>query len=391
MSRPDLSVSHSETLQGRRLRFDRMELAGSFGDIGTLIPFLVAYIVMAGVPAMGILFAFGVALIAIGLYYRTPFPVQPMKAAGAVVATQAGQLAITAQVVYCATLLTGLVWLLLAVTGLAKRIAALVTRPVVVGIVLGLGIGFMLQGARMIAEGWVVGGIALFGALLLLENRYVPVMFLLLVFGAALALIQDPAMLGELRKLRPGFEWPQFALRDTTWRDWSAALLFLVLPQLPLTLGNAIIAVTEENNRLFPDRPVTEQRVSATTGLMNLFGGLVGGVPMCHGAGGLAGHVRFGARTGGAPVMFGIILLVLALFFSGSVDVLLRLFPTPVLGAILFLTGVQLALGSCDFSRDKGERFVTVAVTALALWNVGIAFLFGLLASACVRRGWIRL
>ncbi|MFO7190057.1 MAG: putative sulfate/molybdate transporter, partial [Pseudomonadota bacterium] len=123
----------------------------------------------------------------------------------------------------------------------------------------------------------------------------------------------------------------------------------------------------------------------------NLFGGLVGGVPMCHGAGGLAGHVRFGARTGGAPVMFGIILLVLALFFSGSVDVLLRLFPTPVLGAILFLTGVQLALGSCDFSRDKGERFVTVAVTALALWNVGIAFLFGLLASACVRRGWIRL
>ncbi|MFO7190455.1 MAG: putative sulfate/molybdate transporter, partial [Pseudomonadota bacterium] len=188
-------MSHSETLQGRRLRFDRMELAGSFGDIGTLIPFLVAYIVMAGVPAMGILFAFGVALIAIGLYYRTPFPVQPMKAAGAVVATQAGQLAITAQVVYCATLLTGLVWLLLAVTGLAKRIAALVTRPVVVGIVLGLGIGFMLQGARMIAEGWVVGGIALFGALLLLENRYVPVMFLLLVFGAALALIQDPAML----------------------------------------------------------------------------------------------------------------------------------------------------------------------------------------------------
>jgi len=383
-------MPRSESFHGRRLRFSRTEFAGAFGDIGTLIPFLAAYIVVAGVPAMGILLSFGVALIAVGLYYRTPFPVQPMKAAGAVVATQAGQLAITAQVVYCASMLTGFVWLLLAVTGLAKRITALVSRPVVLGIVLGLGIGFMLEGARMITDGWLVGAIALFGALLLLENRYVPVMFLLLLFGAAVALFQDPAMLEELRELRPGFVWPEFALRDTTWSDWSVALLFLVLPQLPLTLGNAVIAITEENNRLFPDRPVTEQRVSRSTGLMNIFGGLFGGVPMCHGAGGLAGHIRFGARTGGAPVMFGVLLLVLALFFSASIDVLLRLFPVPVLGAILFLTGAQLALGSCDFSRDKGERFVTVTTTALAIWNVGVAFLFGLIAAAFLKRGWLK-
>lgn len=121
-----------------------------------------------------------------------------------------------------------------------------------------------------------------------------------------------------------------------------------MLPQLPLTLGNAVIAITEENNRLFPDRPVTEQRVSKSTGLMNMFSGIFGGVPMCHGAGGMAGHVRFGARTGGAPVILGVMLLALALFFSGSIDVLLRLFPVPMLGAILFLTGAQLALGSCD-------------------------------------------
>ena len=86
MSRPDLPVDDAPKLEARQLRFDRMEWAGSLGDIGTLIPFLVAYIVVAGVPAMGILFCFGVAMIACGLYYRTPFPVQPMKAAGAVVA-----------------------------------------------------------------------------------------------------------------------------------------------------------------------------------------------------------------------------------------------------------------------------------------------------------------
>ena len=122
-----------------------------------------AYTVVAKVPAFGILLSFGVALIACGLYYRTPFPVQPMKATGAVMATQASELMLTAQTVYCASMLTGVVWLLLAATGLAKRIAALVSRPVVLGIVLGLGIGFMLEGVRMIAEGWIIGVIALVG------------------------------------------------------------------------------------------------------------------------------------------------------------------------------------------------------------------------------------
>jgi xanthine/uracil permease len=111
---------------------------------------------------------------------------------------------------------------------------------------------------------------------------------------------------------------------------------------------------------------------------------------MCHGAGGMAGHVRFGAQTGGAVVILGVLLLATALFFSGSVGTLLRLFPPAILGVILFLTGAQLALGSCDFSRDKGERFVTLMTGALAVWNVGIAFVVGMAAYALNKRGWLR-
>lgn len=99
MSRPVVSSGQTQDSKGRRLRFDRMEWAGSLGDVGTLIPFLIAYTVVAKVPALGILLSFGVALIASGLYYRTPFPVQPMKATGAVVATQASELMLTAQTV----------------------------------------------------------------------------------------------------------------------------------------------------------------------------------------------------------------------------------------------------------------------------------------------------
>ena len=58
---------------------------------------------------------------------------------------------------------------------------------------------------------------------------------------------------------------------------------------------------------------------------------------------------------------------------------------------ILFLTGAQLALGSCDISKDKGERFVTVITAALAVWNVGIAFVVGMTAYALNKRGWLRI
>ena len=166
--------------------------------------------------------------------------------------------------------------------------------------------------------------------------------------------------------------------------------VFLALPQVPLTLGNAVIAITEENNRLFPNRPVSEGKIATSTGLMNLLSASVGGVPMCHGAGGMAGHVQFGARTGGAVVILGAVLLVTAIFFSGSVGTLLRLFPPSILGVILFLTGAQLALGSCDLSKDKGERFVTVITGALAVWNVGIAFVVGMTAYALNKKGWLR-
>jgi MFS superfamily sulfate permease-like transporter len=375
-----------------RNRFDRMELGGAFGDFGTLIPFVLAYISILGMDPFGVLFAFAISMLAVGFLYRTPFPVQPMKAIGAVAATQAAQTAtITAGAVYGASLVTGVVWLALGLTGLAKRVADIVSRPVAVGIVLGLGVGFMLEGAKLMAEGWIVSGPALLVTLLLLTNRLVPAMLLLLAAGAGIALVRDPALIAALDGIRFEPRWPSFALGTITWSDLVVGAVFLALPQVPLTLGNAIMAVTEENNRLFPDRPVTERRVAISTGIMNLFGSAVGGVPMCHGAGGMAGHVRFGARTGGAPVLLGALLLVLALGFSGSVETVFRLVPREILGVVLFLTGAQLALGSCDFGRDKGERFATVVTAGLAMWNVGIAFVLGLAVFHLLKRGWVRL
>ena len=385
-------MTDSITTTASSNRFDRMEVAGAFGDLGTLIPFVVAYLAVLKMDPFGVLFAFGIAMLVCGFAYRTPIPVQPMKAAGAIATTQAAQtLVLTPAMVHAASLVTGLVWLVLGLTGTAHRVAKLIKRPVVIGIILGLGFGFMIEGARMMSTNWWIGGAALLGTSLLLTNRVIPAMFLLLMFGAAYGIISDPTLIDALAGVQMETRWPTFALSQLTWNDLFVGAVFLALPQVPLTLGNAVIAITEENNRLFPQRPVTEGKIATSTGLMNLMGASVGGVPMCHGAGGMAGHIQFGARTGGAVVILGAVLLLTAIFFSGSVGTLLRLFPPSILGVILFLTGAQLALGSCNFSNDKGERFVTVITGALAVYNVGLAFLIGMLVYVLLKRGWLRL
>jgi MFS superfamily sulfate permease-like transporter len=249
----------------------------------------------------------------------------------------------------------------------------------------------MGNGVRMMAANWWIGAFALAGTLLLLGSRRVPAMFVLLVFGAVCGIVTDPTLADDLAGVTLAPHLPEIGLAAIGWDDAIVGVVFLALPQVPLTLGNAIIAITEENNRLFPDRAVTERQVAVSTGLLNLGSAALGGIPMCHGAGGMAGHVRFGARTGGAPIILGAILVALALLFGPSIATLLRVFPPAVLGVVLFLTGAQLALGACDLSRDKAERFATVITAALAIWNVGIAFLAGSAVLWLARRGRLKL
>jgi MFS superfamily sulfate permease-like transporter len=372
-------------------RFDLPEWAGAFGDLGTLIPFVAAYVSIVKMDANGLLVAFGVALIAAGSIYRTPFPVQPMKAIGAAVISQTTLAAgLGSAAVVGAALTTGLLWIVLAATGLARRAAGWVPRSALLGVIMGLGFSFMLEGIRMMSASPWIAGLLLALTLVLLGRPRAPAMLVLLAIGVAMALIDEPDLMHELGTLQPEFRIPTLAWGTLSAGDLWTGFLLLTLPQLPLTFGNAYLSITEENNRLFPDRPVTERSVAFSTGLMNLGSSLIGGIPMCHGAGGMAGHVQFGARTGGSSIILGSILLGAGLFLSSSIATVFRMFPQNVLGVILFMAGLQLALGSRDTGAEKADRFVVLATAAFAIWNVGLAVLFGILAHHASRRGWLR-
>ena len=145
-----------------------------------------------------------------------------------------------------------------------------------------------------------------------------------------------------------------------------------------------------ENNEYFPDRKTTVKTISIDHGVMNLISTFMGGIPMCHGAGGMAGHIRFGAKTGGALVILGVIVLLTGLFLSDSVSLIFQVLPRSILGVILFFAGVELALVIKDVKLKKENLFVLLVTAGTAMWNMGAAYLTGLLLYYSLKRRWIK-
>jgi SulP family sulfate permease len=174
------------------------------------------------------------------------------------------------------------------------------------------------------------------------------------------------------------------------WPGWDALVLVIpivVLPQLPMTIGNAIIANTDLAREYFAERAhrVTNRSVSISQGLANLGSFLLGGIPMCHGAGGLAAHYRFGARTAGSNLYIGGTLLVLALILGESIVGVLRILPLSILGVLLTFAGLQLALMIRDL-QDRKDLFVALFMLGLTLvFNLAVAFVVGIVVAYAVK------
>jgi MFS superfamily sulfate permease-like transporter len=278
----------------------------------------------------------------------------------------------------------------MGLTGAITWIEKITTKPVVRGIMLGLGLSFVVEGLGMMRGEplFAIGGVII--TLLLLNSKRLPAMLILLGYGIVLAFIQKPGLLGELTHISIRFRFPELTFGRMSWQDLLAGFVILGLPQAPLTLGNAIIGTVAENNEYFPDRKVKAKTISIDHGVMNLISTFMGGIPMCHGAGGMAGHIRFGARTGGALVILGVIVLSTGLFLSDSVSLIFQVFPRSILGVILFFAGVELALVVKDVKLRKQNLFVLLVTAGTAMWNMGVAYLAGLLLYYGFQRRWIR-
>ena len=328
---------------GRRVRppvrFDRHELAGAFGDIGTDFPLLVGMILAAGLDSASVLVMFGLMQVVTGLTYRMPMPVQPLKAMAAIVITQK----LAGDVLYGGGLAVGLLMLVLSASGAVDWLARVVPAAVIRGIQFGLGLQLatLALGQYVRAEGALGYGLAATAFLvvvLLLGHRRYPAALVVIALGVLYGLLLRVDGAALVRGV--GFTLPQ--LRVPSPHVVLTGLVVLALPQVPLSLGNSILATRQAAGDLFPDRPLSVRRISLTYAAMNLVNPFFGGVPTCHGSGGLVGHYTFGARTGGSVIIYGLLYLTIGLFLARGFDQVIHVFPLPALGVLLVFEGLAL-------------------------------------------------
>jgi len=384
-----------------RFRFNRLEFAGSLGDLGTLLPIAIAMVLVNGLNPLGLFFSIGLFYIVSGTYFGVTVPVQPMKVIGAyAIAT-----AMSADQILASTLLMASLLLIVGLTGVIDVVRKITPQSVIRGVQLSTGALLMSGGVKFIigtskfqtmqnaVEPYLalqylgpipisilIGGIAGVCTLLLLDSKKFPAGLIVVLGGIVAGLALGAG--GNLMKTEIGLHMPQFfTLGFPGEVDFTFALFALVLPQLPMTLGNAVLAYTDLSKQYFGDRSkkVSNRKACLSMALANFFSFCVGGMPLCHGSGGLAAHYRFGARTAGSNLMIGLIFAVLALVLGEDIVSVLNLLPMAVLGVLLLFAGSQLTLTIMDLEKRKDFFIATLILGITLASNLAAGFIAGMI------------
>lgn len=386
-----------------------MEFSGSLGDLGTLLPLSMGMIMVNGMSPTGVFFTIGLFYLCAGLYFGVPVPVQPMKA----ISSYAIATGVSASQISGSAALICLFLFIIGISGTINYIARVVPKAVIRGIQLSTGTLLMMQGIRLIigqspqqlaagsAEPFL--SISSFGilpvgicfgilgtliTLILMHNKRFPAALVLIATGSILGLIF--AKNGGTAGFDFAFHFPEFLpFGLPTQPDLLIAFFVLVLPQIPMTIGNAIIADTDLSREYFGEKSekVTYKATTLSMAFANGLSFLIGGIPLCHGAGGLAAHYKFGARTGGSNIIIGVIFLASVLFLGQHTLSLIHLLPLSILGVLLIFAGAQLSLSILDMVTRK-EMFVVVIILSITLTtNLSWGFGVGLITAHLLRTG----
>lgn len=372
-----------QSLRGARL--DRHEIGGSLGDLGTFLPLLVGMSAQNGLDFGASLFFAGLFNFVTGLIFAIPMAVQPMKAIATV--------AITSQMPVSEILAAGItvsgVVLVLGLTGLINPLNRAIPKSVVRGLQLALGLSLLMKGLQMVTgtgtwlapDSYVTAAIAALVVLALFFSSRVPSALMLFIAGVLIAVWSNPSVVSVIH-----LDWTVPRWTPLAWPDFARAFPRAALPQIPLTTLNSVIAVCALSAELFPAAAASPRRVAVSVGLMNLVAGWFGGMPMCHGAGGLAGQYRFGARTNGSILFLGASKMIIAVLFGASLMALCRAFPASVLGVMLAFSGIELALVTRDqVGRTDSFVMLLTAGACLGANSVALGFLLGLLLAWALR------
>ena len=349
------------------------DVSGAFADLGTFIPLVTGMVLLGGLDPSRVLVGFGIFAIATGVFYRRPVPVQPMK----VVAALAIAGAIDANAVIASGIVIGVVLVVLAMTGLIERLQTLVPKAVLHGVQLGLGATLIWAAAMLPKTSLPISAVLLLLLLGAQRTRLGSYSALGLI-GCGLAYT---FFLGAHDLPNVAFALPSFAVIWPAWPDFVHSGYSVLLPQLAMTLTNAVLLTAILASEYFPQSKdhITTRNLALSSGFLNVVLAPFGAVPMCHGAGGLAAQYGQGARTGLAPIIFGAFCLALAVMAGTSAMQWLMQIPAEVIAALLAFAGVQLMSLNKLAVASQASLVVVVATALVSLaTNVAIGLVAGL-------------
>src|SRR4030042_1706822 len=151
------------------------------GDFGSLFPLAIGYFAVNGLNPAGLLVMMGLANIVTGIIYHLPMPIEPKKVLAVVAISQRWP----PSLIYATGFGTGVIWLILAFTGLIQKIAVVTPTSVVRGIQVALGILLAIEGFKMVSTGWILGVAAIAIVIALRQNKYAPAAVVLMALGIA--------------------------------------------------------------------------------------------------------------------------------------------------------------------------------------------------------------
>lgn len=365
------------------------DVAGAVADLGIFVPLSAALVLVNGLDAGSVLIAAGLLVVSAGVAFGIPFPVQPLKALTALAVAQE----LSPDVIHAAGLEIGAVLVLLTLTGAADRLSLVFTRPVIRSLQLGVGTLLVVSAVRLVrrppvvfehptsATWGIVLAVLTLGAVgLAAWKRWYLLTAGVLAVGTLVSWLAARPQLGEVRLHAPDFGLP-------AWDVFGTAFVLLVIPQLPLTYGNAVVGVSDLAQEHFRTaaRRVTPGRVALSCGVGNVVSALAGGMPMCHGSSGLSAHVRLGARTAGMNVLLGGTFLTLGVVFSNQVLTLFGLLPAWALAGFLAYAGIRHAMLVLDLRGARLAVAIAAATAGILTGNLAYTTAAALLAEHAPR------
>jgi len=366
------------------------DISGAVADLGVFVPLAAALVLVNGLHPAPLLIGSGGLAVAAGLFFKIPFPVQPLKALTALAVAQE----LDPEVIHAAGLEIGVLLAVLGATGLAERLAVFFTKNVIRSLQFAVGTLLVVTAARLVLEppevfdgrlgpGWlVVLSVAVLGIVALASRlEWNPAAALILAAGVVAGWVIATPVVGSLDLEVPVVSLP-------TWSVFGTAFVLLVIPQIPLTYGNAVVGVSDLAHDYFGDsaRRVTPRSVALSCGLGNVVAGLLGGMPMCHGSSGLSAHVRLGAHTYLMNVMLGVVLVVLGLVYSPYVLELFSVLPVWALAGFLAYAGLRHALLILDLRGARLAIAVVAGLVGVVTGNLALTTAVAIVADLVARR-----